>query len=163
MMHPCVPHYSLYYHHQCIKAETKWPSCSRRHSQMHFVEWKCTYICRLKIIWSLIKRVQRRIPALVQIMAWRRPGDIHYLKLLWLAYRPYMRHSAPISLNKRHSLSQGGLFNINFILRMIQNYSNILRLSNWPINTYNHNSAIFALGFSGNLTEMLGQWIASYG
>ena len=46
----------------------------RRYFQVHFPEWKC-----LNSDWSFTKFVHKgpinNIPALVQIMAWRRPGD----------------------------------------------------------------------------------------
>ena len=42
---------------------------------MHFL-WMKMYEFRLRFHWSLFLRVQlTKIPALVQIMAWRRPGD----------------------------------------------------------------------------------------
>ena len=53
---------SISYH---IEAETKWPTFSRWHFQMHFLVWKCI---------NLEVRINN-IPALVQIMAWRRIGD----------------------------------------------------------------------------------------
>ena len=68
---PCsIQRIHTYYH---IEAETKWPSFSRRNFQMHFLEWK-------HIIAILLKFVPNgsisNIPALVQIMVWRRPGDM---------------------------------------------------------------------------------------
>ena len=52
-----------------IEAETKWPPFSRRHFKMHFLEWKN------KNFDSIPKGPINNILALVQIMAWRRPGD----------------------------------------------------------------------------------------
>ena len=43
------------------------------------------------------------IPALVQIMAWRRPGDKHYLDQWWLVYR---RIYASLGLNVLISANQ---------------------------------------------------------
>ena len=48
---------------------TKWPSFRRRHFQMHFLDWK-----RLNFEKDP-KGPINNIPALVQIMAWRRSGD----------------------------------------------------------------------------------------
>ena len=56
-----------------IEAETRWPTFSRWHFQIHFLEWN---------VWILIKISQslftkgpiNNIPALVQIMAWHRSG-----------------------------------------------------------------------------------------
>ena len=49
------------------ETETKWPPF-RRHFQMHFW-WTC-----MNFDWNSLNFVPN-IPALVQIMAWRRPGD----------------------------------------------------------------------------------------
>ena len=57
--------------YQLIEAETKWTPFRRRHFQTHF------YV-RISINISLKfvpKGLINNIPALVQIMAWRRPGD----------------------------------------------------------------------------------------
>ena len=51
-------------------AETKWPPFSRRHFQMHF-SWMKMNTFRSRLPKSPINN----IPALVQIMAWRRLGD----------------------------------------------------------------------------------------
>ena len=60
---------------QHIEAETKWPPFPRRHFQMHcFNENVCISI---KISLKFVpKGPFDKIPALVQIMAWRRPGDM---------------------------------------------------------------------------------------
>ena len=57
-----------------MEAETKWPPISRRYFHMHFLEWRCinfnqdfTEICS--------KCSVNNFPSLVQITAWRRPGD----------------------------------------------------------------------------------------
>ena len=54
-----------------IEAKTKWPPFSRRHFQIHFLEWKC-----MNVDWKFTEISPiNNIPALVQIMAWRWPGD----------------------------------------------------------------------------------------
>ena len=53
------------------EAETRWPPFSR-HFQMHFLQWKCTVKISLMFV---PKAPINNILALVQIMAWRRPGD----------------------------------------------------------------------------------------
>ena len=73
-----VPASSCWY----IEAETKWPSFSRRHFQMHLIcenVWipieislKCVPKGPIDIIPALVQLMAWR---LVQIMAWRRPGD----------------------------------------------------------------------------------------
>ena len=45
---------------QHIEAETKWPPCSRRHFQMHFLGWKCMNVDK-KFHWSLFLRVKLTI------------------------------------------------------------------------------------------------------
>ena len=57
-----------------IEAEAKLPPFRRRHFQMDFLEKKCMDF--LKISFKFVHTVRNdNIPALVQIMAWRRPGD----------------------------------------------------------------------------------------
>ena len=52
----------------------KWTPFRRRHIQMHFREWKY-----MNFDWNLLRFVSEglinNIPALVLIMAWRRPGE----------------------------------------------------------------------------------------
>ena len=60
--------------HQHIEAEIKWLPFSWRHFEMHFLEWKC--MNSLTISLKCVRKVRiNNIPSLVQIMAWRRPGD----------------------------------------------------------------------------------------
>ena len=47
----------------------------RRHFQMHFLEWKCMNFDKKNPLKFVPKGPINNIPALVQIMAWRRPGD----------------------------------------------------------------------------------------
>ena len=52
----------------------KWPPFSRRYFQMHFFNENVWVL--IKISQKLVSKGQiNNIPALVQIMAWRRPGD----------------------------------------------------------------------------------------
>ena len=54
-----------------IEAETKWPPFSRRHFQMDENAW-----ISIKISLKFLPRGPiNNIPTLVQVMAWRRPGD----------------------------------------------------------------------------------------
>ena len=56
-----------------VEAETKWLQFSRQHLQMHFLEWKgISFKISIKFA---PKGPINNIPALVQIMAWCRPGD----------------------------------------------------------------------------------------
>ena len=49
--------------------------------------WMAMYEFRLKCHWSLFSCVQlTNIPALVQIMAWRQPGDKPLSEPIWLVY-----------------------------------------------------------------------------
>ena len=56
------------------KLRQKWPPISRQHLPMHFREWKCTFFSNISLKF-LPKGPIDNIPALVQIMAWRPPGD----------------------------------------------------------------------------------------
>ena len=60
---------------QHTDAETTWPPFSRRHSQMHFLEWKYIWISLTISLKIVPNGPINNILALVQIMAWRRPGD----------------------------------------------------------------------------------------
>ena len=63
-------------HFKHIEAETRWPAFSR-HFHTHFLEWKCMnfdYNFK-KFVLRVLKGPVNSIPTLVQIMAWRRPGD----------------------------------------------------------------------------------------
>ena len=60
-----------------VEAETKWTPFSKRHFQMHFLEWKFLMKISLKIV---LKGPINNIPidnnpSLVHIMAWSRLGD----------------------------------------------------------------------------------------
>ena len=58
-----------------IEAETKWPPLPIRRFQMLFLERKC--MISIKISFKFVpKGPFNNIPALVQIIAWRRPGDM---------------------------------------------------------------------------------------
>ena len=60
--------------YQRIEAEIKWPPFSRRHFQMHFLEWKVWISIKISVKFVPEVRINN-IPALVQIMAWHRTGD----------------------------------------------------------------------------------------
>ena len=74
----CNPQY-LFEENKHIEAETRWPPFSRRHFQMHFLEWKFQ--------WSLFPMVQLTI-----FQHWFRlwvgagQATSHYLKQWWLVY-----------------------------------------------------------------------------
>ena len=60
-----------------VEAETKWPPFSKRHFQMHFLEWNFLIKISLK---NVLKGPINNIPidnnpSLVHIMAWSRLGD----------------------------------------------------------------------------------------
>ena len=82
---------------QHIETETKWTSFSRRYFQMHFREWNC--INSYLFLGFIPKGPINNIPALDQIMAWRRPGDkpLSEPMMVNLLSDAYMRHSASMS------------------------------------------------------------------
>ena len=57
-----------------VETVSKWLPFFRRHFQMQFREWKC-----MNFAWNFTEVVSKspsnNIPAMVQIMAWRRSGD----------------------------------------------------------------------------------------
>ena len=52
----------------------KWTTFRRRHFQMYFHQWKCLNFIKISLKF-VRKGPINNIPALVQIMAWRRSGD----------------------------------------------------------------------------------------
>ena len=52
----------------------KWPPFRRRHFQAHFLERKCQNLIKISLNFVPMSPFDN-IPALFQIMAWRRPGD----------------------------------------------------------------------------------------
>ena len=83
-----------------IEAETKWPTFSTRHFQMHFLVWKCMNLDFTKIVPMV--RINN-VPALVQIMAWRRIGDkplsepmmVNILTLICVTRPHWVNHVQP--------------------------------------------------------------------
>ena len=61
--------------HWQIEDEAQWPPFRSRHFQMHFPEWKYMNISIDISLNFVPKGPINNIPALVQIMAWRLPGD----------------------------------------------------------------------------------------
>ena len=68
---------------------------SKYETSTHWGRYKMATISQTENVWSSIKFSLRfvpsgpvnNIPALVKIMAWRRPGGNHYLNQWWLYYR----------------------------------------------------------------------------
>ena len=60
--------------HYLIEAEMKLTTFRRRHFQTYFLQWKCLNFVKISLKFVL-KGPISNIAALVQIMAWRRPGD----------------------------------------------------------------------------------------
>ena len=58
-----------------------WPPCCSLYLPIDFVEW--ISMCFDSNFTATPKSLISNIPALVQIMAWRRPGDKHYLNRCW--------------------------------------------------------------------------------
>ena len=70
MMNTQVSYICMGLAYEHFEAETKWLPFSR-HFEMDFLEWKC-----IKISFTFVSRAPvNNIQALVQIMAWRWPGD----------------------------------------------------------------------------------------
>ena len=74
---PIAHHIALHLFTQMryIEAETKWLLFFRRHFQMYFLECKRIGVLIKISLKFVAKGPINNIPALVQIMAWRRPGD----------------------------------------------------------------------------------------
>ena len=102
-----------------IEAETKWPPFRRRQFQMHFFNeniWIWIKIS-LKFVLSIIIDYK---PALVQIMAWRRPGDkplsepmlvtslthIYVTRPQWVKYFEYVFFDQITSLKMAEEISR---------------------------------------------------------
>ena len=57
-----------------LRPKTKWTPFRRRYFQMHFIEWNVSTAIKNSLRF-VPKGPINNIPALVQIMAWRRPGN----------------------------------------------------------------------------------------
>ena len=78
------------------EAETKWPPFAGRHFQMHFREWKSMKSIKISLKF-VPKGPIRTIPALFQIMAWRRPGDKPLSEPMMAHFiDAYMRHQSSL-------------------------------------------------------------------
>ena len=66
---PCLKFHLIHW------GRAKWLPFTRRHFQMHFLEWKWKNFDRYFTVKFVPEGSLKNIPALVQIMAWRRPGD----------------------------------------------------------------------------------------
>ena len=60
--------------HEHIEAEAKCPPLCRLHFQKHFHEWNVSILIKISLKFVLMGPINY-IPALVQIMAWCRPGN----------------------------------------------------------------------------------------
>ena len=80
-----------------IEAETKWPLFRRWHFQVHFLEWNVSIPIKISLKF-VPKGSINNIPALVQIMAWRRIGDKPLFEPMTVQITDaYMRHAASMS------------------------------------------------------------------
>ena len=69
-----------------IQAETKWPTILKRKLSNAYLNENVR--SSIKISLEFVPKCQiNNMPALAQIMAWRRPGDKPLLKQWWLDYR----------------------------------------------------------------------------
>ena len=78
-----------------IEVEKKWPPFSRWHFQMHFLEWRCINSLIKISMKFLPKGPINNIPALVQIMAWRRPGDRPLSEPMMVSFFTHICDSRP--------------------------------------------------------------------
>ena len=109
-----------------IEAETKWTPFRRRHFQVHLLN-ENVWITIQNSLKFVPKGPINNIPALVQIMAWRRPGDnplsepmmfrlpthICVTRPQWVNYYKYLR-AMPPARHRAIVWTNGGLWSINF-------------------------------------------------
>ena len=91
-----------------ISPWTKWPPSSGRHFQMHFLEWKCinfdyylTEICS--------QGPNQQIPALVQIMAWRLPGNKPLSEPMMVSFLTHICVTRPQCVKDCNCISQAAM------------------------------------------------------
>ena len=78
-------------------AETKWSPFAEDIEEMHFSEWKCINFDR-DFIEIVPNCPTNNFPSLVQIMAWRRPGDKPLSEPMLVCFTDaYMRHRGSMS------------------------------------------------------------------
>ena len=94
-----MPHWIFTSYHKHIEAETKWQPFSRRHFQEN--AW-----ILLKIPLKSVPKVRiNNIPALVQIMAWRRPGDKPLSEPMMVSLLTHICVTRPQWVKKSYSLN----------------------------------------------------------
>ena len=87
------------YGFQHIEAETRWTPFHRRHFEMHFLDWKI--LIPIKISLKFVpKGPINYIPALVQIMDWRRPGDKPLSEPMMVRLPTHICVTRPQSVNR---------------------------------------------------------------
>ena len=80
----------------------KWTPFRRRHFQMHFLEWK--FWIPIKISLKFVSKVPiNNIPALVQIMAWRRSGAKPLSEPMMVSLLTHICVTRPQWVNKQGS------------------------------------------------------------
>ena len=87
---------------QHIEAETKWPPFCRWHFQMHFLEWKCMKFNKISHKF-VSKGPITNIPTLVQIMAWRQPGNKPLSEPMLVSLLMHTYVAWPQCVNIKHS------------------------------------------------------------
>ena len=78
--------------------ETKWTPFRRRHFQLHFLEWNVWIPIKISLKF-VPKGPINNIPALVQIMAWCRPGDEPLSELMMVSLLTHICVTRPQCVN----------------------------------------------------------------
>ena len=86
---------AIWKHDNTFKPE-KWPNCSNDIFKCIFVNENVSIAIQISLEFVTMDQT-KDIPALLQILAWRRPGKSHYLTQWWLDYR---RIYASLGLNE---------------------------------------------------------------
>ena len=81
----------------CIQAETKWPSFSRRHFQMHYYNGNVSTSMKISLNFARKDQINNT-SVLVQIITWHRPGERPLSERMMVSeLKHIMRHTASMS------------------------------------------------------------------
>ena len=91
-----------------LRPETIWPPFSRRHFQMHFLEWKTWILLKISLKFVPINFEMpvsiNNILALVRIMAWRRPDNKPLSEPMMVNLLTHLSVTQPQWVNSKNNL-----------------------------------------------------------
>ena len=135
----------------------KWTPFGRRPFQVHFLEWKCLNPVKISLKFVPKGRINN-IPALVQIMAWRRPGDKPLSEPMMVSLPTHICVTRPQWVNPS---SAGCGYTYNSICLLGALWYFMSAICNYSAD-FNVRDAYFELPLADNSEVSLFDWVASF-